>query len=52
MSGILGIFVGLVLVGLAASAKFEELYQPAWAFDHFIHEGELVKLKLDNYSGH
>ncbi|MED6205002.1 Xyloglucan endotransglucosylase protein 6 [Stylosanthes scabra] len=51
MSSLLVFFVGLVLVGVAASSKFEELYQPAWAFDHFIHDGELLKLKLDNYSG-
>lgn len=51
MSKMLGVFVGLLLVGLAASAKFDELFQPSWAMDHFIHEGELLKLKLDNYSG-
>lgn len=47
----LGTLVGLVLVGLVSSAKFEELFQPSWAMDHFIYEGELLKLKLDNYSG-
>ncbi|KAG6657870.1 hypothetical protein CIPAW_04G119900 [Carya illinoinensis] len=47
-----GFFMGLVLVvGLVSSAKFEELFQPSWALDHFIHEGELLKLKLDNHSG-
>lgn len=51
MSKMLGIFVGLLLVGLTASSKFDELFQPGWAMDHFIHEGELLKLKLDNYSG-
>ena len=39
------------MVGLATSAKFDELFHPAWALDHFIYEGDLIKLKLDNYSG-
>lgn len=54
MSGSVGclLFVGLVLVvGSVSSAKFEELFQPSWATDHFVYEGELLKLKLDNYSG-
>ncbi|KAE8687769.1 Xyloglucan endotransglucosylase/hydrolase protein A [Hibiscus syriacus] len=44
-------FVGLTLLGLGSSAKFDELFQPAWANDHFLYEGDLLKLKLDNYSG-
>lgn len=51
MSALMGLFVGLAMVGLVSSAKFEELFQPAWANDHFIREGELLKLKLDKYSG-
>ena len=53
VSLLLGLSVGLVLVGVAfaATAKFDELFQPSWASDHFIHEGDLLKLKLDNYSG-
>ncbi|RYR21748.1 hypothetical protein Ahy_B03g067080 isoform A [Arachis hypogaea] len=50
----LGLVMGFVFVGVAfaaATAKFEELFQPSWALDHFIHEGDLLKLKLDNYSG-
>ncbi|KAL5972861.1 Xyloglucan endotransglucosylase protein 6 [Asimina triloba] len=40
------------LAGLASSTKsFDELFQPSWAFDHVMYEGELLKLKLDNYSG-
>lgn len=46
-----GLFVGLALVGLVTSARFDELYQPSWAMDHFVYEGEVLKLKLDNYSG-
>lgn len=51
MNLILCMFVSFTLVGLVSSAKFDELFQPSWAFDHFVHEGELLKLKLDNYSG-
>ncbi|WVY99458.1 hypothetical protein V8G54_025528 [Vigna mungo] len=51
MSKMLGLFVGFLFLGLAASVKFDELFQPSWSMDHFIHEGELLKLKLDNYSG-
>lgn len=47
----LGFFVGLVVVGLGGSKQFDELFQPVWANDHFAYEGELLKLKLDNYSG-
>lgn len=45
------VFVALVSLGLVSSAKFEELFQPSWAMDHFMYEGELLKLKLDNFSG-
>ncbi|KAI4334061.1 hypothetical protein L6164_018799 [Bauhinia variegata] len=51
MSGFLGLFLGLMLVGVASSANFDELFQPSWALDHFVREGELLKLRLDNYSG-
>lgn len=51
MSVALGFFVALTLLSLASSAKFEELFQPGWATDHFIYEGEMLKLKLDNFSG-
>ncbi|MDG2865928.1 family 16 glycosylhydrolase, partial [Vibrio parahaemolyticus] len=51
-------FVGLtlLLVGVAnamanSSNKFDQLFQPSWAFDHFIHERDLLKLKLDKFSG-
>ncbi|XP_021726849.1 xyloglucan endotransglucosylase/hydrolase protein 9-like [Chenopodium quinoa] len=44
-------FVVLVMAEVVSSSKFDELFQPTWAFDHFIHEGEQLKLKLDNFSG-
>ncbi|XAR68068.1 Xyloglucan:xyloglucosyl transferase [Bertholletia excelsa] len=40
-----------VMVSSVSSKKFDELFQPSWAQDHFIYEGELLKMKLDNYSG-
>lgn len=40
-----------VLVGFGSSKNFDELFQPSWAMDHVMFEGELLKLKLDNYSG-
>ncbi|KAL7000250.1 Xyloglucan endotransglucosylase protein 6 [Sarracenia purpurea var. burkii] len=33
------------------SSRFDDLFQPSWALDHFIYEGELLQMKLDNYSG-
>lgn len=48
----LGFFIGFFLMeGLVSSAKFDELFQPSWAQDHFAYEGELLRLKLDSYSG-
>lgn len=41
----------LFMVGLVSSAKFEELYQPSWAFDHLTTEGEILRMKLDHLSG-
>lgn len=43
--------VAVVMVGLVESSRFDELFQPRWAMDHFTYEGELLKMKLDNYSG-
>ncbi|CAI0550389.1 unnamed protein product [Linum tenue] len=51
MTLLMGFFMGFVMVGLVTSAKFDELFQPSWAFDHLIYEGEQLKLKLDNASG-
>lgn len=44
-------FCVIVLVGLVRASRFDELFQPSWALDHFVYEGEELKLKLDNYSG-
>ncbi|KAG7011934.1 Xyloglucan endotransglucosylase/hydrolase protein 9 [Cucurbita argyrosperma subsp. argyrosperma] len=46
----LGLWVSLLMLGFASSAKFDELFQPSWAFDHFNYEGDVLELKLDNYS--
>lgn len=37
--------------GSVRTYRFDELFQPSWALDHFTYEGELLKMKLDNYSG-
>ncbi|XP_042486626.1 xyloglucan endotransglucosylase/hydrolase protein 9-like [Macadamia integrifolia] len=44
-------FSVIVLVGLVTASKFDELFQPSWALDHFVYQGEQLQLKLDNYSG-
>ncbi|CAM8877159.1 hypothetical protein QQ045_019003 [Rhodiola kirilowii] len=41
----------MMVVSVSSAAKFGELFQPSWAQDHFEYDGELLKLKLDNYSG-
>ncbi|XP_059661022.1 xyloglucan endotransglucosylase protein 6 [Cornus florida] len=41
----------IVMVGSVSPSRFDELFQPSWALDHFAYEGELLKMKLDNYSG-
>lgn len=47
----LTLWVSLLLLGFASSAKFDELFQPSWALDHFNYNGDILQLKLDNYSG-
>eukprot|EP01018_Ginkgo_biloba_P002974 Gb_40789 [translate_table: standard] len=32
-------------------ARFNDFFEPSWALDHVMYEGELLKLKLDNTSG-
>lgn len=51
ISLIFSLFVGLLMVGLGSSAKFDDLYQTSWAFDHVQYDGDTLKLKLDNFSG-
>ncbi|KAK1309143.1 Xyloglucan endotransglucosylase/hydrolase protein 9 [Acorus calamus] len=55
ISGPLKLFYVFITLALASnvssSKKFDELFQSSWASDHLIYEGELLKLKLDNYSG-
>ncbi|XP_042007756.1 xyloglucan endotransglucosylase/hydrolase protein 9-like [Salvia splendens] len=50
-AAILAIFAAFALAGLVNSSKFDPLFQPSWAFDHFTSEGEVVHMKLDNHSG-
>lgn len=52
---VFGFFLAVSLmvgsVSSAAVSKFDDLFQPSWAMDHFVYEGDLLKMKLDNYSG-
>ncbi|KAJ7975346.1 Xyloglucan endotransglucosylase/hydrolase [Quillaja saponaria] len=40
-----------LLLNLVICANFTELFQPYWAPDHIVTEGDLTKLTLDNVSG-
>lgn len=48
-----GFFLAVSMGGSVTSraSKFDELFQPSWAMDHFVYEGDLLRMKLDNYSG-
>ncbi|XP_058100021.1 xyloglucan endotransglucosylase protein 6-like [Magnolia sinica] len=39
------------LLSRAFSANFSELFQPSWAPDHIMAQGDTLQLKLDNASG-
>ncbi|KAL9244420.1 hypothetical protein vseg_018198 [Gypsophila vaccaria] len=41
----------MIVTGVVSSSKFDDLFQPSWANDHFLYDGDLLKLKLDNFSG-
>ena len=32
-------------------AQFTDIFEPGWAIDHFMFEGELLKLKLNKFFG-
>ncbi|KAI7747673.1 hypothetical protein M8C21_002777 [Ambrosia artemisiifolia] len=36
---------------VTATAKFDQMFQPYWAPDHFSFDGDAVNMKLDNFSG-
>lgn len=48
---IIGVVAAFAIVDCVTSSRFDALFQPTWASDHFTYEGEIVKMKLDNYSG-
>ncbi|KAJ6825476.1 putative xyloglucan endotransglucosylase/hydrolase protein 9 isoform X2 [Iris pallida] len=50
-SSFLVIFLAMAMALSSAAARFDEQFEASWALDHIIHDGELVKLKLDNFSG-
>ncbi|CAA7394581.1 unnamed protein product [Spirodela intermedia] len=35
----------------ASGERFDEIFQPSWAADHLLYDGEVVQLKLDNFTG-
>ncbi|KAI0495163.1 hypothetical protein KFK09_025312 [Dendrobium nobile] len=39
------------VVAAGNGSRFDELFQSSWASDHMIYDGELLTLKLDNFSG-
>ncbi|CAA0816088.1 Xyloglucan endotransglucosylase/hydrolase protein 9 [Striga hermonthica] len=45
------ILAAFAVVGCVGSSRFDDLFQPGWATDHLTHEGEVLRMKLDNYSG-
>ncbi|KAG1365384.1 xyloglucan endotransglucosylase/hydrolase protein 9 [Cocos nucifera] len=44
------LFVACTVTGVRGT-KFDGVIQASWALDHVIYDGELLKLKLDNFSG-
>lgn len=48
---ILCVLAAFVMVGCESSSRFDELFKPSWAFDHFTYDGEAINMKLDNHSG-
>lgn len=45
------VLITMAIVNWAHSAKFDELFRPSWALDHVLRDGDVLKLKLDHYSG-
>lgn len=49
---LLWVMIGLMMVVTSVSSKkFDELFQARWALDHFVYQGDTLKMKLDNFSG-
>nr|GMC72872.1 xyloglucan endotransglucosylase/hydrolase protein 9 [Ipomoea batatas] len=45
------VMVGLVMSSSSSTSRFDEFFQPSWALDHFLYEGEVLRMKLDTNSG-
>ncbi|KAH0455680.1 hypothetical protein IEQ34_015712 [Dendrobium chrysotoxum] len=48
------LFCALSAAAIAAvgnSPRFDELFKSSWGEDHMLHDGELIRLKLDAFSG-
>lgn len=49
---VLGVMIGLMMVVTPVSSKkFDELFQARWALDHFVYQGDTLRMKLDKLSG-
>ena len=44
-------FILALCISASNCAEFTDIFEPSWANDHVMYEGELLKLKLDNFSG-
>ncbi|KAL9145146.1 hypothetical protein ABFS82_13G020700 [Erythranthe guttata] len=42
--------VGTCVCSSSSSSRFDDLFQPSWALDHFTYQGDVLNMKLDNYS--
>lgn len=47
----LALLLSLSVSSVTSTSKFDELFQPYWAADHFSFDGDAVNMKLDNFSG-
>lgn len=44
-------FTFFTFASLISASKFGDLFEPSWALDHIVYDGDLLHLKLDNFSG-
>ncbi|KVH43675.1 Concanavalin A-like lectin/glucanase superfamily, partial [Cynara cardunculus var. scolymus] len=45
------LFLSLCVCSVISTTKFDQLFQPYCAADHFSFNGEALNMKLDNFSG-
>ncbi|KAI0498760.1 hypothetical protein KFK09_019652 [Dendrobium nobile] len=42
---------GVAIAAAGNNPRFDELFKSSWGEDHMLHDGELIRLKLDAFSG-